>query len=443
MNRSYGPTRQLLTATRHALLAANARKPLSSSVKASSPVFMLGWPVSELPLIALAANSLAVTRMLRHGALRSRSGRLSLAAEAVTAANLADLHRTARASEAVFEEALVDGLGEGYRRFIGDAGLAFDETPFSRRQTIVPAWISHRKYIEAGDVAYGPAGKRNSLDIWRRPDLTSKGSAPVLLQVHGGAWVMGSKRQQAYPLMSHLTDAGWVCVAINYRLSPKASWPDHIVDVKRAIAWVREHIADHGGDPDFIAITGGSAGGHLSSLAALTPNHAPWQPGFEHADTTVQAAVPMYGVYDFLDWDGQGGPAETIKFLADKVLKVAPEVDPQLWKDASPISWANPDAPPMMIVHGVNDSLAPVDMARRMSDTLRAASGSPVVYAELPRTQHAFDVYSSLRTLYTVRAVERFLAFVRARALGAPVVDSAGPTVDERSSENEASRQPA
>ncbi|EUA50325.1 alpha/beta hydrolase fold family protein [Mycobacterium xenopi 3993] len=84
---------------------------------------------------------------------------------------------------------------------------------------------------------------------------------------------MGGKRHQAYPLMSHLVELGWVCVAINYRLSPRSTWPDHIVDVKRALAWTKTHIAEYGGDPDWIAITGGSAGGHLSALAALTANN--------------------------------------------------------------------------------------------------------------------------------------------------------------------------
>ena len=60
-------------------------------------------------------------------------------------------------------------------------------------------------------------------------------------------------------------------VTINYRLSPKATWPDHLVDCKRALAWVRDHIADYGGDPSFIAVSGGSAGGHLCAMLALTP----------------------------------------------------------------------------------------------------------------------------------------------------------------------------
>ena len=129
----------------------------------------------------------------------------------------------------------------------------------------------YRDYAHDGDISYGEFGSRNHLDIWRRPDLDRSGRAPVLLQIPGGAWMVGNKRGQAHPLMSHLAELGWICVAINYRLSPRSTWPDHIVDVKRAIAWTKEHIAEYGGDPDWIAITGGSAGGHLSSLAALTP----------------------------------------------------------------------------------------------------------------------------------------------------------------------------
>ena len=153
----------------------------------------------------------------------------------------------------------------------------------------------YRDYTHDGDISYWECGSRNHLDIWRRPDLHRGGQAPVLLQVPGGAWMVGNKRGQAHPLMSHLAELGWICVAINYRLSPRSTWPDHIVDVKRAIAWTKQHIAEYGGDPDWIAITGGSAGGHLSSLAALTPNDSRFQPGFEDADTRVQGPFRSTG----------------------------------------------------------------------------------------------------------------------------------------------------
>jgi acetyl esterase/lipase len=215
--------------------------------------------------------------------------------------------------------------------------------------------------------------------------------------------------------MSMLADHGWVCVSINYRLSPKATWPDHIVDVKRAIAWVKENIADYGGDPDFVAITGGSAGGHLCSLAALTENEAMFQPGFEEADTSVVAAVPFYGVYDFMNRDGTGRD-DMLDMLQDRVFKSKRDVETEVWENASTMSWVREDAPPFFVIHGTNDSLVPVEQARSFVAMLREKSSSPVVYVELAGAQHAFDVFRSARTSHTIRAVVRFLETVRARA---------------------------
>src|SRR2546429_3426223 len=135
------------------------------------------------------------------------------------------------------------------------------------------------------------------LDVSRHRDRPT--GCPTLIQIHGGGWTIGNKDQQGKPIMLHFASRGWVCFAVNYRLAPRSTWPAQIVDVKRAIAWVKEHAEEYGADPNFIVVTGGSAGGHLSALAALTPNDPAWQPGFEDADTSVQAAVPYYGVYDF------------------------------------------------------------------------------------------------------------------------------------------------
>jgi acetyl esterase/lipase len=230
----------------------------------------------------------------------------------------------------------------------------------------------------------------------------------VLLQVPGGAWMVGSKRQQAYPLMSHLAELGWVCVAINYRLSPRSTWPDQIVDVKRALAWTKEHIAEYGGDPDWVAITGGSAGGHLSSLAALTPNDPQFQPGFEDADTSVRAAVPFYGLYDFTMNDAiHPLMAPTLSKYVFKLRR--PDIV-DAFHSASPITYVNPDAPPFFVLHGRNDSLIPVEQGRAFSKRLREVSRQPVVYAELPFAQHAFDIFGSVRAAHATVAVEQFLA---------------------------------
>jgi acetyl esterase/lipase len=256
----------------------------------------------------------------------------------------------------------------------------------------------YRDYAHDTNISYGEYGSRNHLDIWRRPDLDRGGRAPVLLQVPGGAWMVGSKRQQAYPLMSHLAELGWVCVAINYRLSPRSTWPDQIVDVKRALAWTKEHIA----------ITGGSAGGHLSSLAALTANDPQFQPGFEDADTSVRAAVPFYGVYDFTHHDAIH--PLMVPTLAKYVFKLRRADLAEAFRIASPITHVSADAPPFFVLHGTNDSLIPVEQARAFTARLREVSRQPVAYAELPRAQHAFDIFGSARAAHATVAVEQFLA---------------------------------
>ncbi|MGA9747016.1 MAG: alpha/beta hydrolase, partial [Nocardioides sp.] len=307
------------------------------------------------------------------------------------------------------DDALREALGEDYldrlRATYTDLDLS---TPLS--QLAWPFGLHDDEVETVRDIAYDPAhGKRGLLDIYRQRGSDVR-DAPVLVQVHGGAWVLGNKEEQGVPLMLHMAARGWVCVAINYRLSPRDPFPAHVIDVKRAIAWVKEHIADYGGDPGYVAVTGGSAGGHLAALAALTPNDPAYQPGFEDADTTVQAAVPYYGVYDMA---GSIGTRRSVqlrdRFVAKKVLFADPATDPRAFEQASPILRVHADAPPVFVIHGRRDSLVEVEQARQFVGALRAVATRPVAYAELPGAQHAFDVFPSIRTAAVTHGVEHFL----------------------------------
>jgi acetyl esterase/lipase len=272
----------------------------------------------------------------------------------------------------------------------------------------------HRRYAaQTSDIPYGPGGRDNLLDVWRRHDLAPGRRAPVLIQVPGGAWTVGDKRVQAYTLMSRMAELGWICVSINYCKSPRSTFPAHLIGVKRAIAWVRQNIADYGGDPDFVAVTGGSAGGHLCALAALTPNDPQFQPGFEDADTSVAAAVPIYGRYDWFSTEGEGRP-EFVSLLEKFVVKRDYDAHRDVYVDASPIRRLRADAPPFFVLHGCDDSLIPVGEAQEFIEELRAVSKSPVAYAELPSAQHAFDIFSSPRAHRSAEAVARFLSWVYA-----------------------------
>jgi acetyl esterase/lipase len=394
-----------------AVNTANAWSPFARRGPGSVLSFAAGFPTSELPLQTIAWQAAVTAGFATRGALKSPRGRAGLALHLASWVGLAELYRRAGKTRDIVEQALIDELGDDYRDRMAPILAPPADVPVTLRQVALPVRGWRRRYVGNRDIAYGDAGKRNMLDIWRRGDLSADAKAPVLLQIHGGAWVMGQKTGQAYPLLSHLAERGWVGVAINYRLSPRSTWPDHIVDVKRALAWIKAHIAEYGGDPEFVVISGGSAGGHLTALAALSANDPSFQPGFEEADTTVQAAVPFYGVYDFTNRDGVGR-TDMLPFLEAKVMKSALADDRERWEAASPVCRVRSDAPPFFVLHGTNDSLVPVEQARRFVGDLRKESAKPVVYGELPLAQHAFDVFPSVRTLNVVHAVERFLAVV-------------------------------
>ncbi len=388
--------------------AANGYRPLSKGGYGSVFAFAYGVFASELPLAMLGVQFTTLAALSRR--LPPRTRRLSWLLSAVSWLGLLGLRHVGHKADEPLTAALDAGLGTDRRTESGDLwkrpapGGATAKKPGAARMLRI-----YRDYAHHGDISYGECGSRNHLDIWRRPDLDRNGRAPVLLQIPGGAWMVGNKRGQAHPLMSHLAELGWICVAINYRLSPRSTWPDHIVDVKRAIAWTKENIASYGGDPDWIAITGGSAGGHLTSLAALTPNDPRFQPGFEDADTRVDAAVPFYGVYDFTA-TGDAIHPMMAAMVAKNVFKLSRTEIAEPFRAASPIAHVHQDAPPFFVLHGTNDSLVPVQQARSFTARLREVSRQPVVYAELPWAQHAFEIFGSARAAHAAVAVEQFLA---------------------------------
>ncbi len=398
-------------------LAANAVHP-PRHVATSIPSMFAGWMVSELAPHVMLGTAVDTALELAHPKGRRTRALLGLA----NLAALGYVARQGRLSSAAFSQGLSEALGEESLSELSTRYADLDwTTPL--RQLAWPFSIPSEGIEVIKNISYAPQyGTRGLLDVYKPAgDVTG---APVLLQVHGGGWTIGNKDQQGIPLMKHMASRGWVCVAVNYRLSPRDAFPAHLVDVKHAIAWIRQHGAEYGADPAYIAITGGSAGGHLTALAALTPNDPEYQPGFEDADTTVQAAVPFYGVYDMAGITGGAAVWMRDRFLGPRVFFSDPSKDLTPFEKASPLLRVNADAPPFYVIHGVNDSLVPVVQARRFVAALRAVSHEPVAYTELAGTQHAFDVFPSARSQNSVRGVERFLRWShdawKARRAGVP-----------------------
>ena len=186
-------------------------------------------------------------------------------------------------------------------------------------------------------------------------------SAPILLHFHGGGFRSGNKAREARPLIRHLTSRrGFVCVSANDRLQPHAALADQVADVRSAIAWVRAHATEYGAQPGTLFLTGSSAGANLAIQAVC------------EGETGIAGLICRYGYY--------GG--------------LAPRGD----------------MPPMLVVHGEKDMwIAPPDV-RAFVERVRAVSGHPVIYAELPGAHHDFDVYESIRSAAVSRAVEQFTA---------------------------------
>ena len=284
---------------------------------------------------------------------------------------------------------LAEVCSASLKGIIGD----LDGVSWPLPQRLAPAFRmleQRRRYVHKTAVRYG-LHDCQQLDVWRLPELP-KTPAPVLIFVPGGAWVHGSRTFQGSALMSHLAAAGWVCLAIDYRVSPRNRWPRHVMDVKAAIAWARANVDRYGGDRDFVTIAGCSAGGHLASLAALTPGDSCFEGELEAgSNTTVNAAVSIYGRYD---WHDRSTPERDgfVDFLENIVVQRSYQRHQDIYLNASPIARMTDGAPPFFVVHGSSDFFIPVAQARTFVDQLRATSRETVGYLELPGAQHGFDL---------------------------------------------------
>ena len=394
MSRAKTPHRlvRLVTAMVTSFTIVNGWRPVSRrGGRRSIPLFVDGLLGSEAPLVVASVHLVAFGRLARRarGVARGLFVMVGLTGVAVSIEN----YRRARATEKSLPEQVRAELGARTTTSIDPTTSIGGVTPRSHH---TPWFLLHRSYTSPSTrgIRFGEHGRFNTLDVWRRPDVP--GRTPVLVQIHGGGWSVGDNRTQGVPLLAHLAEAGWTCVAPRYRLSPRATWPDHLDDVRRALDWVRANIESHGGDPSFIALTGGSAGAHLAALAGLT------------SDDPVQAVVPFYGTYDWIDPNDENNPAVR-HLLENHVVKRSIRNSSDVFRQGSPIEHVSPSAPPFFILHGTNDSLLHVEPAREFVDRLRAVSQQPVVYAELPLAQHSFDLFRTPRSRGACEAVEVFL----------------------------------
>jgi acetyl esterase/lipase len=359
------------------------------------PSWLLAFLTTDLAFVHIAAAAVVTTLFAWGGALASLPGKIGLLIMVLSSLALVVMWlpnlKAAKIYDSVATELGLDEVERVPRRLV--------LTPFSRRREDVG--------ITRNVEFFRAAGRSLKLDIYR--PLVGADKRPALVYLHGGGWILGDKREQGIPLCNHLATLGWVCINANYRLSPGATYPDHVVDAKAAIAWLREHAADYGVDPDFIALAGGSAGAHIAAMTALTPGDRSLQPGFEDRDTSVQSMVTCYGVYDTTGRPGAMHEDFLAMFFGPLVIKAFPEEAPEKFAAASPRDHVDKVSMPWLALQGDADTLTPVNGARDFVAALREASDHVVGYGELPQAQHAFDIFYSPRAIAAVDLTARFL----------------------------------
>jgi acetyl esterase/lipase len=359
--------------------------------------FRLSVLVNEQPFVMLAALTALSVIAVVDGDGATPAGRVGLALAALTAAGLVVVARRGLRAVPALDRTLVAGLATAPGA-VTTRGLPW------RRILLAPFAVRRRDVVRVRDLPYGDGAPQHRLDVYRPRSRPPDG--PTLVYFHGGGYVSGRKELEARAMLSRLASHGWVCVSANYGLRPTTNFPGHLVDAKQVLAWVREHGAVHGADTGRVVVAGSSAGAHLASLAALTPGDDRFQPGFERTDTSVVGVICLYGYFG--EYYGSGR---------------------DLAVESSPTEYVRPDAPPFLVVHGDQDTLVPVEGARRFARRLREVSSSPVVYAELPGAQHGFDLFHSIRFDAVVAAVEEFAERVVARG---PAPEAARASVERR-----------
>jgi acetyl esterase/lipase len=327
--------------------------------------YWVTFEVNEQPFIAFYLLLIPTIVAFAGGDVDSPGGLATLGLAVLVAVGLGILVRQAIAT------------GPAMRRALAEGGIDYQPGPRPWGRVLFP-WIGARPrgVTRVVNVAYGDAGRRNMLDVYHRHDKPK--GAPVIVYFHGGGFRLGSKNRGARALLNHLAGQGWVGVNANYRLAPAVGYPEHHIDAKRVIAWIRAHGSQYGADARTVVVSGTSAGGHLASMLALTPGDPAFQPGFEDADTSVSAVIGFSGYYG-----PAGGPG------------------------SSPLERLR-DAPPFLFIHGTSDSSTLIEDTRAFVTRLRQVSSHPVLFAELPGAQHAFDLFFSLRYSYVIEGVAAY-----------------------------------
>lgn len=288
------------------------------------------------------------------------------------------------------------------------------------------------------DIEYGsnpdtPDDIRLFADIMHPPENVES-SGLALIYVHGGGWAYGKRNISKFPYFRQLSSQGHLIMDIDYTLNPKTSVPGMVMDVKRAIIWLKANASRYHIDPERIVLAGQSAGGHLSLLAAYTGNYLGLQPDGSSADTSVRAVISYYGPPDMAalhdDIEARfnrllkGQMGQSLQERAGDEHSLAHGIAglvggsvvdvPEMYRLISPITYVDADCPPTMLIHGTHDLMVSHLNVERLLAALRQ-NDVPSIYIPMPGCDHSFEsvlprISPSAQT--SAYYMERFIALM-------------------------------
>lgn len=271
-------------------------------------------------------------------------------------------------------------------------------------------------YADWKDVPYANISSAQKLDIY----LPSTGSVPfpVIVSIHGGAFMSGDKAdgQEKAALMAR--DSGYAVASINYRLSSEAIFPAQIQDVKAAIRFLRANASQYNLNPDKIAVWGGSSGGNLASLAGTSGDVAILEDltlGNESYSSRVQAVVDWFGPINFSNMDIQfltnevpkkmPGTTDAATSPESKLIGAAVGTNPELVAKANPETYITSDDPPFFIEHGTADGNIPTQQSRDFyANLIKVLPVENVTLTILEGAGHGGDAFNSAENVAKVVA---------------------------------------
>lgn len=263
------------------------------------------------------------------------------------------------------------------------------------------------------DLAYASLSPAQKLDIYW-PDQ-GNGLFPVVVSIHGGAFMFGDKRDIQLTPMLEVLKHGYALVGVNYRMSGEAKFPALIHDIKTAIRWIRANAARFLFDPQRVAVWGGSAGGYLALMAGVAAGIQELDdPSLGNADQSerVQAVVSWFPPTDFLKMDEQlaasgfqlppelahSGENSPESLLLGQIITAIPD----LVQRANPETYLRPGLPPFFIQHGKMDDTVPYQQSLNFAQKLAAIAPQSVIHEVLPNARHADPAFESPQNVQKV-----------------------------------------